>query len=170
MLSSSQSAQASVDKDDIDLQVFCEATGVIDTLSLSISVYLWPPYKRKMIAWAKVRSLQNCAPLVLPAFTSANSFLEQFVQCCTQSNNREYSLPAKKNRVVLSLTVEGIHIWIFPPIDGEKRVWVNEFLMILNECWNPCWSHWGQGGLETSDYMLGTFRAHVHLSHNVTGG
>ena len=32
------------------------------------------------------------------------------------------------------------------------------------------WSHWGQGGLETGDYMLGTFRAHVHLSHNVTGG
>ena len=30
--------------------------------------------------------------------------------------------------------------------------------------------HWGQGGLETGDYMLGTFRAHVHLSHNVTGG
>ena len=30
--------------------------------------------------------------------------------------------------------------------------------------------HWGRGGLETSDYMLGTFRAHVHLSHNVTGG
>ena len=28
----------------------------------------------------------------------------------------------------------------------------------------------GGGGLETSDYMLGTFRAHVHLSHNVTGG
>ena len=32
------------------------------------------------------------------------------------------------------------------------------------------YSHWGQGGLETGDYMLGTFRAHVHLSHNVTGG
>ena len=31
-------------------------------------------------------------------------------------------------------------------------------------------SHWGRGGLETSDYMLGTFKAHVHLSHNVTGG
>ena len=31
-------------------------------------------------------------------------------------------------------------------------------------------NHWGQGHLETSDYMLGTFRAHVHLSHNVTGG
>ena len=31
-------------------------------------------------------------------------------------------------------------------------------------------SHWGQGGLETGDYMLSTFRAHVHLSHNVTGG
>ena len=31
-------------------------------------------------------------------------------------------------------------------------------------------SHWGRGGLETGDYMLGTFRAHVHLSHNVTGG
>ena len=30
--------------------------------------------------------------------------------------------------------------------------------------------HWGQGHLETGDYMLGTFRAHVHLSHNVTGG
>ena len=30
--------------------------------------------------------------------------------------------------------------------------------------------HWGRGGLETGDYMLGTFRAHVHLSHNVTGG
>ena len=30
--------------------------------------------------------------------------------------------------------------------------------------------HWGQGGLETGDYMLGTFRAHVHLSHNVTSG
>ena len=28
--------------------------------------------------------------------------------------------------------------------------------------------HWGRGGLETGDYMLGTFRAHVHLSHNVT--
>ena len=33
-----------------------------------------------------------------------------------------------------------------------------------------CCSHWGQGGLETGDYMLGTFRAHVHLSHNVIGG
>ena len=31
-------------------------------------------------------------------------------------------------------------------------------------------THWGQGDLETGDYMLGTFRAHVHLSHNVTGG
>ena len=31
-------------------------------------------------------------------------------------------------------------------------------------------SHWGRGGLETGDYMLGTFRAHVHLSHNVTSG
>ena len=31
-------------------------------------------------------------------------------------------------------------------------------------------THWGQGHLETGDYMLGTFRAHVHLSHNVTGG
>ena len=31
-------------------------------------------------------------------------------------------------------------------------------------------NHWGRGGLETSDYMLGTFRAHVHLSRNVTGG
>ena len=31
-------------------------------------------------------------------------------------------------------------------------------------------THWGRGGLETGDYMLGTFRAHVHLSHNVTGG
>ena len=30
--------------------------------------------------------------------------------------------------------------------------------------------HWGQGGLETGNYMLGTFRAHVHLTHNVTGG
>ena len=30
--------------------------------------------------------------------------------------------------------------------------------------------HWGRGGLETGDYMLGTFRAHVHLSHNVTSG
>ena len=30
--------------------------------------------------------------------------------------------------------------------------------------------HWGRGHLETGDYMLGTFRAHVHLSHNVTGG
>ena len=44
-------------------------------------------------------------------------------------------------------------------------------------CRNPIhvgvllWTNqWGQGGLETSDYMLGTFRAHVHLSHNVTGG
>ena len=35
---------------------------------------------------------------------------------------------------------------------------------------NLLYTHWGQGGLETSDYMLGTFRAHVHLSHNVTGG
>ena len=29
-------------------------------------------------------------------------------------------------------------------------------------------SHWGQGGLETGDYMLGTFRAHVHLSVRTT--
>ena len=35
--------------------------------------------------------------------------------------------------------------------------------------WKSC-SHWGRGHLETSDYMLGTFRAHVHLSRNVTGG
>ena len=31
-------------------------------------------------------------------------------------------------------------------------------------------NHWGRGHLETGDYMLGTFRAHVHLSHNVTSG
>ena len=31
-------------------------------------------------------------------------------------------------------------------------------------------NHWGRGGLETGDYILGTFRAHMHLSHNVTGG
>ena len=37
----------------------------------------------------------------------------------------------------------------------------------LREIWRR---HWGQGGLETGDYMLSTFRAHVHLSHNVTGG
>ena len=30
--------------------------------------------------------------------------------------------------------------------------------------------HWGRGGLETGDYMLGKFRAHVHFSHNVTCG
>ena len=30
--------------------------------------------------------------------------------------------------------------------------------------------HWGRGDLETGDYMLGTFSAHVHLSHNVTSG
>ena len=35
---------------------------------------------------------------------------------------------------------------------------------------HPLSFHWGRGGLETGDYMLGTFRAHVHLSHNVTGG
>ena len=34
----------------------------------------------------------------------------------------------------------------------------------------PYRSHWGRGHLETGGYMLGTFRAHVHLSHNVTSG
>ena len=40
----------------------------------------------------------------------------------------------------------------------------------LRHMWHSVPTHWGQGGLETGDYMLGTFRAHVHLSHNVTSG
>ena len=62
----------------------------------------------------------------------------------------------------------------FPSQEFGKSVQEN-YLKVESSI-SPNWSnssprsHWGQGHLETGDYMLGTFRAHVHLSHNVTGG
>ena len=77
----------------------------------------------------------------------------------------------------LEIQGEGNGIRAVGPIQAEVDRMLAEVDRMLAEVnqkqGGPCGHkrcHWGRGGLETSDYMLGTFRAHVHLSHNVTGG
>ena len=56
-------------------------------------------------------------------------------------------------------------------VEGQRASEVpNSIPSSLNDAADARCRHWGQGDLETGDYMLGTFRAHVHLSHNVTSG
>ena len=99
------------------------------------------------------------------------------------------SFDAPRERVVILSHLETITVTVRPghsilnhlriPHGALLNVWATvnsaespllDYLPETSPNFKNLSNHWGRGHLETGDYMLGTFRAHVHLSHNVTGG